>query len=431
MTGEPVVDSEALVGNEALVADDAGAAHQDPSPPGQEDARAAAQGGHDLVVASLEPWDEVWRRNQHLLAGLLRADPALRVLLLEPPVDPLHDLRRGAPVGTGRSLRAIGPDEGGAQGRLWALRATKWLPRRVDPRGDVRRARAVRAAARRLGMGAPLLWVNDPAAATLLRVTGWPALYDVTDDWLLASRSPRQTAALRAQEQLLLERCAEVTVCSPALAATKGARRPVTLIPNGVDVARYQARADRPPALPSGPCAVYVGTAHPDRMDVALCVELAERLSATDSGTLVLVGPVLLGGADVERLERAGARLLGPRPSAQVPGYLQHADVLVVPHLVDDFTDSLDPLKLYEYLAVGRPVVSTAVAGFRDLTPSARVRVADRAGFAAAVVSALRSPDAQPAPSVLAPVPTWDQRVREMALVLNRVAATRTAPTRA
>lgn len=420
MTGEAATTGDASLVDEAPVGGDGAP-------------RPAAHGGHDLVVASLEPWDEVWRRNQHLLAGLLRADPALRVLLLEPPADPLHDLRRGARVSPGRRLRAIGPDEGGAPGRLWALRPTKWLPRRVDPLGDLRRARGVQGVARRLGMAAPLLWVNDPAAATLLEATGWPALYDVTDDWLLASRSPRQTATLRAQEQVLLTRCAEVTVCSPALAAAKGALRPVTLVPNGVDVARYRARADRPPALPEGPCAVYVGTAHPDRMDVKLCVELAARLTAAGCGTLVLVGPVLLESADVVRLERAGARLLGPRPSAQVPGYLQHADVLVVPHLVDDFTDSLDPLKLYEYLAVGRPVVSTPVAGFRDLTPSARVRVAERPAFTAAVVGALRSaPDDGPAGAGgLVPVPTWDQRVREMALVLSRVAATRGAPTRA
>ena len=41
--------------------------------------------------------------------------------------------------------------------------------------------------------------------------------------------------------------------------------------------------------------------------------------------------------------------------------YLQHADVLVVPHLVNAFTDSLDPIKLYEYQAVDKPVISTPV----------------------------------------------------------------------
>ncbi|MCC2316519.1 glycosyltransferase [Cellulomonas chengniuliangii] len=399
------------------------------------DARGAGAtpGGLDLVVASLEPWDEVWRRNQHLLAGLLRADPGVRVLLVEPPADPLHDLRRGAPVGRGRRLRAIGPDEGGVDGRLWALRPTKWLPRRLDPWGDGRRARTVRAAARRLGMTHPVLWVNDPAAATLLRATAWPALYDVTDDWLLAPRTPRQAAMVKAHEDVLLERCAEVTVCSPGLAASKGARRPVTLITNGVDVTRYRAPVDRPPTLPDGRCAVYVGTVHPDRMDVGLCVDLARRITQEGVGALVVVGPVLLDAPDVARLEEAGARLLGPRPSNQVPGYLQHADVLVVPHLVDGFTDSLDPLKLYEYLAVGRPVVSTPVAGFRDLGPSSRVRVVEGSGFTAAVVEALRTATGSPGPEPTAdldPVPTWDQRVQEMAEVLSRVAATRAAPTR-
>ena len=59
----------------------------------------------------------------------------------------------------------------------------------------------------------------------------------------------------------------------------------------------------------------------------------------------------------------ASVRLLGPRPYADVPGYLQHADVIVVPHRVDAFTESLDPIKAYECLAVARPVVATPVAG--------------------------------------------------------------------
>src|SRR5690606_6370135 len=84
--------------------------------------------------------------------------------------------------------------------------------------------------------------------------------------------------------------------------------------------------------------------------------------------TLVLVGPNRLTTEHASFLTQEGAVILGGRAFDEVPAYLQHAGALVVPHLVNPFTDSLDPIKLYEYLAVGRPVVSTPVAGFRDLT---------------------------------------------------------------
>ena len=115
---------------------------------------------------------------------------------------------------------------------------------------------------------------------------------------------------------------------------------------------------------------------HPDRIDVELCEATARALG--EAGTLVLVGPNLLATDQAAAPATTRARvLLGPRPRDAVIGYLQHADVLVVPHVVTEFTDSLDPIKLYEYQAVGRPVVSTPVAGFRDADDP---RIIDRLG---------------------------------------------------
>lgn len=384
----------------------------------------------DLVVVSLEPWDEVWRRNQHLVAGLLAADPGLRVLFVEPPVDHLHDLRRGAQPTLGRPVRRLGPQDGAPAGRAWAYRPTKWLPRRLDGGGDERRARSVARVARRLGMVDPVLWVNDPGGAAVLQATGWRALYDVTDDWLRAVREPAEHERLEAAEQVLMERCAEVVVCSPALVRAKGADRPVTLLTNAVDVDAYRTPAPRPADVPDGPYAVYVGTLHPDRLDVDACLRLATHLRATGS-RLVLVGPPLLDPLDLTRLEAAGALLLGARPAALVPAYLQHAGALVVPHVVDDFTDSLDPIKLYEYLAVGRPVVATPVAGFRD-QPADRVTTASPQHLPDVVARVLAGADtaggaaadgAAAGGAPAADVPRWSDRVQEMAAVLSRVRA--------
>lgn len=369
----------------------------------------------DMVCLSLEAWDQVWRRNQYLMAGLLRSDPTLRVLFVEPPADPLYDVACRRTPQPARGLRRV-PLQG-ASGRLWAYQPTKLLPRRIDPWLDLRLAHRVRAVAARLGFTDPVLWINDPAGAKLLQVTGWPALYDITDDWVEADRTPAEHARVVADEAFLLDRCAEVVVCSPTLARTKGAVRPVTLVPNAVDVAAYGVPRPRPSDLPQGPVALYLGTVHSDRIDLDLCVATASGIAGC--GTLVLVGPAPLAPSDAQRLRDAGVVLLGARDRTQVPGYLQHADVLVVPHVITPFTESLDPIKLYEYAAVGRPVVSTPVAGFREVS-NERVTVASGEGFVDAVRLCLPAEDHFPAGAEPG-VPDWSLRVAEVSAVLDRV----------
>jgi glycosyltransferase involved in cell wall biosynthesis len=364
----------------------------------------------DLVVVSLEAWDGVWRRNQHLVSRLLAADPDLRVLFVEPPLDPLHDVRRRSGAHRGIGLRHAGD-------RLWLIQPTKWLPRRLDPAADKRLSSAVVRAAGDVGMSRPALWLNDPLTAHLLRRTGWPALYDVTDDWLLAERSPREHDRLVENERYLLDHCRQVVVCSPRLLETKspGRSERVTLIPNAVDLDAYLVHPPRPNDLPPGPVVLYVGTLHRDRLDVDLCSALATGVLGR--ATFVLVGPVALDASDQTRLVGAGAVLLGAREHTTIPAYLKNADVLVVPHVVTEFTDSLDPIKVYEYLAAGRPVVSTPVAGFRELEMG-HVAVVPAAELVARTRAFVTSPPALDCEVV---VPSWDSRAEAMRAVLDEV----------
>jgi glycosyltransferase involved in cell wall biosynthesis len=366
----------------------------------------------DLVMVSLEAWDEVWRRNQHIVSRLLAGDPGLRVLFVEPPADPLHDLasRRRPSLG-------FGPTAAGFEGRLLRFRPMKALPRRLDPRADGRLARAVRRAADKARMPQPLLWLNDPRAADLARSTGWTTLYDLTDDWLAADRPASELDRIRRGEEWLLEHAREVVACSGELVRRKTAARPdIHLIPNAVDVVAYRKPRPRPADLPAV-AAVYVGTLHRDRLDVDVCAAAARRLA--DRGRVVLVGPNALDASDTERLRAAGVLLLGARPHDEVVAYLQHADVLLVPHVTSPFTDSLDPIKLYEYAAVGRPVVATPVAGFRDAADP-RVRLSEASEFPAAVASLVpatrRFPDGADGTA-----PDWNDRAAAMRAVIDRM----------
>jgi len=120
--------------------------------------------------------------------------------------------------------------------------------------------------------------------------------------------------------------------------------------------------------------------------------------------------------------------LIGPRASEEVPAYLQHADVLVVPHVVTPFTDSLDPIKLYEYQAARRPVLATAVAGFRDVDDEL-VQVVAQERFPAALVDALEAPKgrhrgvATSSPVERLAGVDWARRVEQVADVLGRLAS--------
>jgi teichuronic acid biosynthesis glycosyltransferase TuaH len=369
-----------------------------------------------MVVCSLEPWDGVWRRNQYLVDSLLRSDPSLQVLFVEPPADPIHALtqRRAPRPGVGERIVA------GYEGRLRTLQPTKWLPRQLGGGADAMLRHRLRRAIRRLGWSSPRLWINDPGWAALAISSGWPSLYDITDDWVEASRGPREHHRLVAADDDLLGRCDEVVVCSDGLLESKGTRRPVTLIKNAVDVARYREQGERPADLPPGPVALYVGTLHEDRLDLELLLETAHRMSGLP-GHLVLLGPDALSADNRTRLRSAAAITeLGARPKLAVPAYLQHADVLMVPHVVDSFTASLDPLKLYEYLAAGRPVVSTPVAGFREHARTPGFTIAVGESFVDAVVAACEqwSP-----PRTQVEIPDWPDRAAAMRVVINRLGA--------
>ena len=217
------------------------------------------------------------------------------------------------------------------EGNVTVLRPLKLLPRILGDAPDRFLQAQVIRAAKALGVHRPTLWVNDANYAGLVTRTQWPALYDVTDDWLLASMTRRERRRLAERDRSLLEIAQVVVVCSPNLAKSRGQRRAVELIPNGVDTALFRDPQPRPSDLPKGPIALYAGVLHEDRLDIELCVELATRHNDI---CLVLVGPDALRSSTSARL-RQSTNVHTPRGSSlrcdpELPPARRR---LVVPHL--------------------------------------------------------------------------------------------------
>jgi glycosyltransferase involved in cell wall biosynthesis len=210
--------------------------------------------------------------------------------------------------------------------------------------------------------------------------------------------------------------------CSPALFAKWSQLNTNThLVPNGVDVAHFAHAGHLP--LPKdvahlpGPVLGYTGTLHDERIDVDLVVQIA---SERPDWQVLFVGPNLLAPASRALLERLpNVHLIGPRPYHELPAYMSLFDACIIPHRVTPFTESLNPIKLYEYLATGLPIVSTAAATAREF--GAVVYLAgDRDQFVAQLECALaeRGDRLRRRRLALARELSWDGRVRTIAALL-------------
>lgn len=303
--------------------------------------------GLRVTVVSMEPWDAVWRRNQHIAARLVRRGTVSELRFVNPPV---------------RTCEPVVPPMDGLEVLTPRLR----LPPRLGGLAEV--GWALRASARE----ADVLWINDAQIGRFVVSRDQPCVYDVTDDWRHADMAPRARRRLLRAEGMLARRATTV-VCSEVLQQRWLERYGVhaLLVPNGVDVETTRAAA--PVTLSSAaPHIGYVGTLHVERLDIDMVVRLAESPSV---GTLHLVGPDALDDPSRRRLRACGNVVLhGPVRSQEVPGWMKAMDVLVCPHLVTAFTMSLDAIKAREYLASGRPVVATPTSGFQHVVaPGVRV----------------------------------------------------------
>ncbi len=204
----------------------------------------------------------------------------------------------------------------------------------------------------------------------------------------------------------------------------KETSKPLVLLPNGVEWAHFEAPRPEPADIADlpRPRIGYVGL-----LSHFLDFEKLEALrQARGTGTIVLIGPEspAIRVKLKEFAAREGVVLLGPKPYADVPAYMQAFDVGMLPWLANDYyVRGMSTNKTYQYLAAGIPAVVTPIFGQPEEPPHLTY-ASTPDETVAAVAAALAAPRDPKAKRALARAHDWDPLAAKMVSTIeSRLAA--------
>ncbi|GBF35374.1 glycosyltransferase [Desulfocucumis palustris] len=326
--------------------------------------------GENIICISSVDWEPIWTRKQQVMS---RLPASCKILYVEPPITLLSAVKDRS---------------------LW-FKWLQWLkgPRKITeniylysppvvlPFGNiyswVNRLNQrwlllfVKKIARRLGMDNPLVWTYLPNSLILAEGLNPKILiYDCVDEHSEYTGLIKKDTMLE-MERGLLERCDLVFVTAPGLyESKKECAGNIHLLPNAADVEHFARAALPETPVPdeigalSGPVLGFVGVIH-DWIDLNLIAYLAQK---RPDWSVAMVGPVG-AGISVDRLKALpNVHFFGRKSKEELPGYIKGFDVCLNPFRINDLTRRVSPLKFYEYLASGKPVVSVEMPGVMEFS---------------------------------------------------------------
>ncbi|SHI69520.1 Glycosyltransferase involved in cell wall bisynthesis [Geosporobacter subterraneus DSM 17957] len=221
-------------------------------------------------------------------------------------------------------------------------------------------------------MNNPLIWTYMPNSLELVKRLEYQALiYDCVDEHSEYKGFIRKEALLE-MEKALAESCDLVFVTAEGLYESKRGYNPHTYcIPNGVNFELFNAVDQEHTAIAEEiehlqkPIIGFVGVIQ-EWIDLKLIHRIAKE---NPDGTVLMVGPVG-AGIDVEPLKSLpNVCFVGGKKPEELPHYIKAFDVCINPFRKSNLTKNVSPLKFYEYLATGKPIVTVdmpAVQSFGD-----------------------------------------------------------------
>ena len=385
-----------------------------------------------VVMFSSQPWGDTWTNKQHIAVRLARAGND--VIYVEPTGDEIasqHTL-------LGRLKRLL-RGEGGfphlvneEEACLTVIRPPYFTPRRF---GFIRRLthwffdrvavpRAFKLA-RKLSAGEKpvVAWVYRPEVVNSVLKHEYDLLvYDCVDDIPQFPYYRDKPAALReliaTQDTLLNKADVVFATAAPLADKLRETRETVHLVHNVGDARHFakarfgQTNIPRDIEKLQKPILGYVGAVGRFKLDTELIAEIARK---RPDWNLVFIGDVDIGSPEVVALtEMPNVITLGRKPYNELPGYIKGFDICVIPFNVSEINASSFPIKFFEYMATGKPLITTPIGSLReyaDLVPQPD----DADGFIAAAEAFIGGDDPNRAKRIeLAEENTWEHRVSRL-----------------
>ncbi len=199
------------------------------------------------------------------------------------------------------------------------------------------------------------------------------SIYHCVDEW---SKMPFKLASeslIRKQEEELARRCNVVLASATTLRDRLARINPNTFyVPNGADISLFEESRRLAPAaelrdIPR-PRVGYAGSLA-EWIDYSLLAHLARTLPDVSFVFVGYVEPRIRAGSAMRRLKRlSNVYFLGLKSKEEVPRYLAGFDACLVPFLNEEVTRAVSPLKFFEYLAMGKPIVAPRLPELLDYT---------------------------------------------------------------
>jgi len=356
-----------------------------------------------------------WFSPEDRLASALLSEPRVARLLVS-------DLMRSLPAKLLRDALArvrgdAHPFPGDDRHRLLRpVRLRREYPTSIEgvQRACARYDRLLERAAGRMGMRSPAVITANPLMAGFAAFA-WagPVTFLAIDDWLAYPPHRRWWPAYEESFARLRAGGRRVAAVSPAALARIDPSGPAAVIPNGVDPQEWAGGGAGAPPWADGlarPLLLYVGSLD-RRIDVEAVAALAREFS---EGTVLLVGPLLDPGHLAPLRAIANVQIREPLGRGPVTALIRSADVGLIPHVSSPLTRAMSPLKLYEYLAAGLPVVASDLPPLHGVAPDVRL-VEPGGDHAAAVHDALAAGPAQePARQAFLAENSWSRRIEQL-----------------